>query len=265
MPLVIDAYNLLHAALGPAGRGRDLGVEGVGRLVAEGRYAGQAVTMVCDGTPPTGGRVRHPGVRVVFAGAGRDADGVIEQIIARDTAPARLVVVSSDRRVQAAAKRRRCPSISSEAFLAQLLTDAAAARARPSDPPSPRERVPLGNAEVSHWLAAFGEHAAWARGIPSSPDRVPPRIEPERAVAPRPTSASPRPAAADRADARDARAASQDDPLLAEALEHFRGLSWDDLDMARWLGEHGAAVHVKPNEGMAPRSKKKLRSKRKGA
>lgn len=262
MPLVIDAYNLLHAALGPAGRGRDLGVEGVGRLVAEGRYAGQAVTMVCDGTPPTGGRVRHPGVRVVFAGAGRDADGVIEQIIARDTAPARLVVVSSDRRVQAAAKRRRCPSISSEAFLAQLLTDAAAARARPSEPPSPRERVPLGNAEVSHWLAAFGEHAAWARGIPSSPDRAPPRIEPERAVAPGAPSASLDPATADRADARDE---MQDDPLLAEALEHFRGLSWDDLDMARWLGEHGAAVQMKPDDRMGPRAKKKLRPKRKGA
>lgn len=225
MPLVIDAYNLLHAALG---FGRDLGVEGLARLISSSRFAGQPATLVCDGHRNGAEGKKYPHIRVVFAGSGLDADSIIEHIVARDSAPRRLVVVSSDRRVQAAGKRRRCTVYPSEAFLAQLLCDAACAKA--PEPPSPREQVPLGAAEVAGWISAFGDRAAWAIDLPSAQDFPPATVDRRsdapvlaRQEQPRKTvhAASPPPA----------------DPLLDRLLAEFPSIARDDLDMARWLGE----------------------------
>lgn len=283
MPLIVDVYNLLHAALGPSGGGRDLGVLGLARLIGQSRYSADPSTLVCDGTRPAnaegwaGGRpepvrielVRPELVRIVYAGKGQDADSLIEGLIERDTAPKRLVVVSSDRRVQVAARKRRAQWLTSESFLGHLLRDAAGA-ALGKVPAGPRDRVPLGRAEVDHWVREFGDSISWALELSPSPDAL--RLNTAPAKAGRPAKGQPaaeqgrkpgpapgaRPdgGAGTRATRREApsnetkgvegdRAASkpgssndplQSDPLLIEAMRVFKGrLNWDDLDMERWL------------------------------
>jgi predicted RNA-binding protein with PIN domain len=116
MPLIIDGYNLLNAT-GIAGRGR-----GPGRL----EQARQALlntlveslpvdevaktTVVFDASESPWGvqrQLNHRGISVYFAAKDDDADSVIERLIAADSAPKRLTVVSSDHRLQRAAKRRK--------------------------------------------------------------------------------------------------------------------------------------------------------------
>lgn len=251
MPLVIDAYNLLHAALGAAGGGRDLGLAGLAQLLGRSRYAGQPATLVCDGQRLDLAGERVGGVRVLFAGSGHDADSIIEHLVARDSAPGRLIVVSSDRRVQAAGKRRRCTVMSSETFLTQLLRDAASAQA--PAPPSPRERVPLGSSEVAYWVSAFGERAAWAMNIaPSVSSRA---EDPGSPGAGREDRTKKKPAskpAEPRAELNGKGNEVEVDSVLEELLERFPRIRRDDLDMARWLGERRGRDSAGPEGSGGP-------------
>ena len=49
----------------------------------------------------------HGGITVIFARGYDDADELIEELIASNSTPRRLTVVSSDHRIQRAARRRR--------------------------------------------------------------------------------------------------------------------------------------------------------------
>jgi hypothetical protein len=157
--LVIDAYNALHVTgiLPPDLAGVD--VRGLAGLIAASRWRSVACRLICDGTGESEvGRVRSDTlprtVSVVYAGPGRDADSIIEHIIESSTTPKRLVIVSSDRRLRAAARKRRCRWFSSEAFLETLAQDAMANRGRrqgsaqPEPPSDPRE--------IEGWLREFG-------------------------------------------------------------------------------------------------------------
>jgi hypothetical protein len=62
----------------------------------------------------------HHGITVQFAPAGQDADTAIERLIARHPATRRMIVVSSDHRLQQAAKRRQATPLDSETFLQEL-------------------------------------------------------------------------------------------------------------------------------------------------
>ena len=53
-----------------------------------------------SGPPDSPGTVMHGGLTVRFAQGHAEADELIEQLIAADSAPRRLIVVSSDRRIQ---------------------------------------------------------------------------------------------------------------------------------------------------------------------
>lgn len=243
--VIVDAYNLLHAALGPAGGGRDFGVAGLARMIAASRYSGRPVRLVCDGRPKPGdtGDDRVPGVQVTYSGPGRDADGVIERLIKDSTDPRRLTVVSSDRRIVRAARKRRAESVPSERFLAHLLADGARRRTAPEDA-GPRDEVPLGPASVADWIEYFGPEAltiradSWARATDATPAR--PKNGPVRRNGP-PTAAPAPPTS---------------DPVLREAVEHFRGrVSWDELDMDRWLAARTVRGRAGNAGGMdAPRS-----------
>jgi predicted RNA-binding protein with PIN domain len=58
--------------------------------------------------------------RVLFAVDHDEADALLEELIQLDSAPRNLTVVSSDRRLRAAAKRRRCVWISSQDWFDQM-------------------------------------------------------------------------------------------------------------------------------------------------
>ena len=89
--------------------------------------------LVCDGTASGPHAGLPPGINVAFSGPHREADDLIEARISASSAPGRLTVVSSDRRVMTAARKRGCPVLSSKVFLERLALDAQRPRRRPTD------------------------------------------------------------------------------------------------------------------------------------
>ncbi|MCP4758173.1 MAG: NYN domain-containing protein [Planctomycetes bacterium] len=149
MRVLIDAWNVLHqeGVLPPGLAGIDL--EGLGRLMQATRWQRVHATLACDGIPKPRPEDLPGAIHVIWSGAGREADDVIEGLIRRSTTPRRLIVVSSDRRLQKAARRRRCKWLSSEDFLRTILEDLASgveATPLPSGPPESAEA----------WVGHFG-------------------------------------------------------------------------------------------------------------
>jgi len=164
MPLIVDAYNVLHVTgiLPPDLAGLDLA--GLARLIERSSVGRQRVTLVCDGLPPVpqdsaAGSRPGSGVRplesaddpphdvltilddspieVRYAGRQRSADDLMAELIQQDSAPRRLTVVSSDREILATAKARKCPTMTSEQFLERLALDASRARRDPRSDAKP--------------------------------------------------------------------------------------------------------------------------------
>ena len=156
MPVLIDGYNLLHVARRLDEEG-DFGRQQLCHML--GRWAGltrQQVMVVFDGTQPSEGlgeQLHGRGVDVSYSGGGRTADQEIIERIAASTAPRRLTVVSSDRVIRRAAKRRRCVSVDSASFLETVLRRLVQApRPRPEPP---EKRAGLQPGETDEWLRLF--------------------------------------------------------------------------------------------------------------
>jgi uncharacterized protein len=227
MHLIVDAFNVLHAwATGPDSGGRHE-IESLSGLIHSSRYAAGRVSIVCDGAQfPTGKPTIAAPHRVIFAGGGKEADAVIESLISRDSGPRDLLVASSDRRIQRAARKRGSRWLTSEKFLAQIIRDSTIPDPAPLRP-GIAPRAPLAPNAVDRWLNEFDIPADFggpaSRTKPPSPTRTPPKENP-RASPPLPVSPSP----------------PLTDPLLKEALKHWQGrLSASDLDMKRWLDDDG--------------------------
>src|SRR3954469_16273725 len=113
MRFLIDGYNLAHASgdlrgkVGPHGLERARAAL-IGR-VAQGHAAGDA-TIVFDARHAASNIPREEnaqGICVQLA-VGEEADDVIERAIHSESAPKQLTVVSSDRRLKEAARRKGC-------------------------------------------------------------------------------------------------------------------------------------------------------------
>ncbi len=154
MPLLLDAYNILHVVgvLPPSLAGIDL--DELADLVSGSRFRHEPTILVCDGTPRRHG-VCHQSVHVRFAGPGKTADDLIARLVQRSTAPRRVTVITSDREIAQAVRRRRATVIDSERFLAMLAEDHATNR--PAAPnrghASPRHLVD--QRQVEAWLRLF--------------------------------------------------------------------------------------------------------------
>jgi predicted RNA-binding protein with PIN domain len=272
MPLLIDTYNVLHITGVLPVELAGLDVASLAELVSISRYGRERVILVCDGhvqgLPEAIGKVE-----VVRVGVGRDADSYIETAIARSSAPRDLTVVSSDRRIIRAARKRRSSAVKSDVFLAQIVSDARKRRRAFRDPPYVQE-VPLSGAGVNWWLEQMGmeigpagaDEQSWPRssatkqriaGTTTSSDgsgRQPgptpfgqklrvPKLATEKQPRPsRPASppGSPAGAAASPRPPKPALPAGRDvdvDPELRRLLDEAgidAGL--DALDMAKWFG-----------------------------
>lgn len=157
MPFVIDGYNLLHAM----GRlGGPVGPHGLAKaraallgLVSSG-HDDDPVTIVFDARrapPGVDAEEVHGPVRVEYA-TREEADDRIEWLIAHNPVPKRLVVVSNDRRLQQAARRRGCPAWSCDEYLDWL------EKRRPRRRPTPPEKPSgVGPVEAERWSQAFAE------------------------------------------------------------------------------------------------------------
>jgi predicted RNA-binding protein with PIN domain len=157
MKLLIDGNNVLCTTMPPSLAG--LVELDLCRLVAASGLAEDGATVVCDGVQRGRGdpALAANGVELVYSGAGRAADSVILDRIERDTAPRRLIVVSSDREIQRAAGRRRAGVWDSPRFLHELVAALAAVRQRRARiGPGKLQTGTLGEVDVARWAREFG-------------------------------------------------------------------------------------------------------------
>lgn len=246
--LLLDAYNILHARAALPPRLAGVEVPGLVHLIGRSRYAGRPVRIVCDGRrPPTDRaaalrsgeeRVTLGPAEIWYAGEGRDADGLIERILREDSAARRMLVVSSDRRLQRAASRARADFLASETFLRQLAQDETARRELPL--PEFATAIPLDSYSVGHWIREFGVGEDWL-GIRSADgeESRPTAGSAPRIPAPASQEAVPQPLRPEPPKALPAQAAGPPEASgwVREALRLWGDrLHLDDLDMRKWLG-----------------------------
>jgi predicted RNA-binding protein with PIN domain len=197
MRTLIDGYNLMHALglmnkrLGPGGlhkvRHRFLN----DLAAALDPIEAHQTTVVFDAAePPTGlaGELRHKALTVIFAVDDESADERIEVLIAQHSAPKTLTVVSSDHRVQAAARHRKAGVLGSDEFWSDLEDRKARKPQAAPAPPSAEELARehgLSSAEADYWLEEFADLAgepeareAFGTDFSPSPDDIA-RIERE--------------------------------------------------------------------------------------
>src|SRR5271166_1768358 len=169
---LIDGYNLMYAA--GALDGREIRRESFYRkrrrflsdlADALGPERCRETTVVLDAsTPPADFPLEtvYQGLNLIFALGDENADARIETLIAAHSVPKSLTVVSSDRRIRRAARRRRARTLSADEFLDLLERFQTAERHDLSsqNPPTPRSLdrdSPLSPEEAAHWMAEFRE------------------------------------------------------------------------------------------------------------
>jgi hypothetical protein len=167
MALLIDGYNLLNAVgiTAQAGRTSSLHRSRAALLnflveSLDAREITHAIVVfdAAGGPPGLPQALTHRGLAVRFAPRTSDADSLLEDLIRQDTSPRRLTVVSSDHRVQRAAKRRRARAVDSDVWYAEILRRLPASAPPSAGPASPA--LPLAPEEVEAWLSQFGGQSA---------------------------------------------------------------------------------------------------------
>jgi predicted RNA-binding protein with PIN domain len=130
--LVIDGYNLMHAAglgrseYGPGEleRNRNRLLNQIAAVLDEQIAADALVVfdahMAVPRDPDNGPPLPRSPLAVRFSREGRDADAEIELILETHSSPRQILIVSSDHRLHKAAGRRKATCIDSEDFLRQF-------------------------------------------------------------------------------------------------------------------------------------------------
>jgi uncharacterized protein len=152
----IDGHNLLHSVQkddpdsGPISDVRLCHI--IGSYL---KLTGQSGEIIFDGIgpPDKSGFEDISNLEVFFAGLGTDTDTVIEDKISLNTAPRRLRVVSSDRRLRKAARARKAISIKSEVFWNNMQKQLS--RRKAAKEPRAKRRG-LSESETRQWLDIFG-------------------------------------------------------------------------------------------------------------
>lgn len=195
MALLIDGYNLLHVTgivgrgIGPGSleRSRNALLNFLAESIEERELS--RTTVVFDAKDAPSGlpcRVKHGSISVLYSRDFPDADSQIESILETHSSPRKLLVVSSDHRVQRAAQRRRAQFIDSDVWYAKLI-EQRRARNAPQTRASAKPSVPLTDGEVAYWLDQFAPETAPEdpqghnpnRGLGNNTSRKPPATDEE--------------------------------------------------------------------------------------
>ena len=165
MALLIDGYNLLNVTgiFGGAGKGTELHRARLALLdflaASLSPRERKETTIVFDasGAPPGLPRnLIHDDMTVHFARRHSDADEMIEDLLEQSTAPRALLVVSSDHRVQRAARHRGASFVDSDRWYADLLAARRERHAAVEDASSkPAEEI--APHDVAYWLNEFSD------------------------------------------------------------------------------------------------------------
>lgn len=193
MTFLIDGYNLLNCAGITSEAGAPYSLEA--SRVAIAKFLRDALTdvelerttVVFDGREAPPGlprRVQLLGVDVRFSKRGEEADDLLETLIRANHAPRQLTVVSSDHRVQRAARRRRARAVDSEVWYNEIR----AAHRSKTEAAAEKPALPLSASELTRWTEEFQnapDSSTLAEAPPEEPESQPdPRIESEEPVFP---------------------------------------------------------------------------------
>ena len=182
MSLLIDGYNLLHASdifgegSGPGyfQRSREALLAFLAASLKETERA--QATIVFDAAEAPPGLPNHynlEGLQVVYARDYPDADTLIEEMIEEHTAPRGLLVVSSDHRVQRAARRRGAKYSDSERWYTELWQRRVATR-RDQQKSVPEKPVgKLSPKEIAYWVEQFDSEDLPNLAMPKTEQRDP--------------------------------------------------------------------------------------------
>ena len=155
MPYLIDGYNLLWAIKKNDEHCEPVEDAGMCEMLNHFlRQIGDTGEIVFDGVgPPDKGPFKGlPQLRVLFSGAGVEADTVIEEKLIASRSPKKVQVVSNDRRVRYASEKCKAVTWSSEAFWRRV--ESQLSRKRPA--PEPRgKRAGINDTETKTWLRMF--------------------------------------------------------------------------------------------------------------
>lgn len=162
MRLFIDGYNVIFSATSHEFNTQNS--EGareqlLSLLSAYRHVTKDSITLVFDGHPR--GRM-YPqtqnihGITVIFSEADADADAVIKRLVAKETNPKAVQVVSSDNSIRNFAKRFGSECIDSDEFIRHVDRTLEQAHAtRPDDEPIAKYEG-LSKGEVDYWMDVFG-------------------------------------------------------------------------------------------------------------
>ena len=166
--LILDGYNVMHAAGLGHFRSRQGALEkaraSLLRLIADSLTDRERTRthVVFDAMNAPTGLARTYQIhtlKVEFAAPGHDADTVIEDLIRDHNSPRQVRIVSSDHRIQKAARRRRCRFVDSEVWLHELHKRRERRQSKSGGPLTPEEAVKFGGKlspnELSQWVAEF--------------------------------------------------------------------------------------------------------------
>jgi len=153
--ILIDGHNLLWSIHKPGTDSEPITDIQLCHLL--GRYlklVGKTGEIVFDGPGPRDKSDfdNIPGLEVIFAGLATDADSIIEDKIRANTAPKRLTVVSSDRRLRTAARARKATTVKSDVFWSNL--QKRLSRKQPVREPAAK-RLGISKSETEQWLKFF--------------------------------------------------------------------------------------------------------------
>ena len=165
--LIIDGYNLMHAAgmscrrYGPGEfeKRRNRFLRFLAKHLGESERRRTTVVFDAQNAEPGGTRgSQFEEMEILFA-SGRAADDLIEEIIAAHSAPKQILLVSSDHRLQKAARRRRANSVDSEEFVAELERHGPIGEEAPSGSiaNNPKFTGQTSATETASWMREFGE------------------------------------------------------------------------------------------------------------
>ena len=158
MPFLIDGYNVYHAAIKLSEEWSRMTPSTMCGFIAQDmQRLGDLATVVFDGTQPRGISMELNGfdcLKAIYSGPKSDADTLIEQFVQKNTAPRRLIVVSSDNRIRRVARRRKATSLASLEYLGDLIKRLQKPPRGPKEPREKRHGVPEG--QLNQWLELFG-------------------------------------------------------------------------------------------------------------
>ena len=157
---IIDGYNVLHASRWLSSSWKGVDRRRFCMLLAQlAKHRGDNITVVFDALPSDPGSAfpASATLEVIYSGHNRTADDVIIQMVNSSSGPRDLTVVSSDRQIRSAAKRRGCKLVRAGEFIKSAAEQLAQAKHLAQNPPEPTEKHKgLTSDQTKQWLIEFG-------------------------------------------------------------------------------------------------------------